>query len=147
MEKINNLNTNRILKMATFKQFLLNEGNKVKPFYTSGSFELTAKRARTGGVTLTDELGYKTRAGGGGYDKFGAVLGNWIQDNLQPLLKELPDDATDGLYGLSVDSKGNINVEGAVGTKNAIRILKKLGYSVQEDETKDSIVFTLSYEK
>jgi plasmid replication initiation protein len=68
--------------MVTFKQFLLNEGNKVKSFYTSRSFELTAKRARTGGVTLTDELGYKTRASGGGYDKFGTVLGNWIQDNL-----------------------------------------------------------------
>lgn len=62
-------------------------------------------------------------------------------------MKELPDDATDGLYGLSVDSKGNVNVAGATGVKNAIRILKKLGYSVREDETKDSIVFTLSYEK
>lgn len=39
-----------MLKMVTFKQFL-NEGNEVKPFYTSDSFELTAKRARTGGVS------------------------------------------------------------------------------------------------
>lgn len=69
------------------------------------SMGLTFSYARSGGVTLRDGFGDRLgHAGGGGYDKTGTALAQFVNQNFQPELLKLHRKAW---YPYSIDAKGN----------------------------------------
>lgn len=101
---------------------------------------------RTGCVTLHDDYaGKRYRAGGGGYDKLGAVVGDWLGANFQAELvhqkphniyprKDGEDQPKGGLYALSHihGAKGTrASVDGSCGIESVRRIAEAIGLDLR----------------
>lgn len=89
--------------------------------------------------------GERYRTCGGGYDMVGTVFGQWLaktfQDELKAHLQTLPMVdcgysvtgylKTEGLYGLTVTPKGDVQLNGACGIESMISIAKAIGLAVR----------------
>lgn len=91
--------------------------------------------------------GKRYKCMGGGYDMTGTVFGAWLedtqQDKLQQLVTKRAAELSDcgyavegykkieGLYGLTVNPKGHVSLDGATGISSMERIAEALGLEVQ----------------
>lgn len=82
------------------------------------------------------------RAGGGGYDKKGAALGDALMQLFPDDLKSLPlpvrranGSVESGLYGLNETKEGKRYLDGACGFSCMEKVLEALGFKVQTYET------------
>ncbi len=97
---------------------------------------LTYSRGGTVTARIWHPDGFKVgSAGGGGYDKQGAALGEAIQILFPEEIKTLPlpvrrsnGSIESGLYGISETKDGKRYLDGACGRECMIQILKALGF-------------------
>ena len=89
--------------------------------------------------------GKRYRTSGGGYDMVGTVFGKWLaetfQDELKAHVKTLPMVdcgyqvsgylKTEGLYGLNVTPRGDIQLDGACGMSSMETIARAIGLTVE----------------
>jgi hypothetical protein len=83
------------------------------------------------------------RTCGGGYDMIGTVFGLWLASSYQPELRRLfqignkvPCGSLDyfkleGLYGITLNPKGDVHCDGACGISSMTAVAEALGLEVQ----------------
>jgi hypothetical protein len=108
-------------------------GNKMGAGGTAGNKLLEFKWGRTNAVSLYVNDSRVATAGGGGYDKKGTVLGEWIQKEFQEELKKLyaGKKKESDYYGMSKSESGDkIFLDGATGFNSMENILNAIGYGL-----------------
>ncbi len=95
---------------------------------------LEFRRGRSNAISLFVNGERVATAGGGGYDKKGAALGDWINKSLQPEMRAKKDEICN-LYGARIktvkDGIDRVSVDGATGESCMEEILKCLGYKMK----------------
>ena len=94
--------------------------------------------------TLTDvNTGKRYRTCGGGYDRIGTVLGNWLEDMYQDELRELMQRgptkpygngtmrAHSDLYGMFARADGSVYLDGGCGIRSMEYIAEALGLDLK----------------
>lgn len=134
-------------------QALLNLEAIRQTMHSTGELRLHLKYSRGGTVTcrMWHPDGFKMGgAGGGGYDKRGAAMGEaleklFTQEELKalPLPRARPNGSQEGLYGLGKGPSGNRYLDGACGYECMIRIVQALGFTDAQlySTGKDSYMF------
>lgn len=100
---------------------------------TAGNKLLEFKWGRTNAVSLYVNDTRVTTAGGGGYDKKGTVLGEWMQKEFQDELKKLyaGKKKESDYYGMGKSDAGDkIWLDGASGFNSMENILNAIGYGL-----------------
>lgn len=108
--------------LADFRRVALEQGELRVHLICSRGGTVSARMWHPDGAVIA-------KAGGGGYDKRGAALGDLMAKVFAPDLFTLPLPVDNqGLYGLG-EFKGNRYLDGACGTDSMLKVLRALGFT------------------